>query len=309
MPVAEFMYQEDENQNFKLISSLNKNNFQTYNRDLAKSLGINAAIFLSELINRYEYHKDKDQLIVHESHGEEWFYHTIQHVKDRTGLTREKQDTALKRLKEFELVDVKIFGLPSRRHFRLNVDKIIEIFDCSQLPKCSQLSTKCSQKQPFSPNFRRNEEKIHKLECVKHTNWIADTQQPSHYRRRTQNKKTTTTEEEKVVVVVHNYEKPRKDINEELIKQNAQALKSCLDKKANDWGHNWRLPLSLFVNLIRNYGDCFVLDQVSYMMAQQNQSILDQNKHYLKQKSKPIEKPETYFKLACQKNYALSQNI
>lgn len=113
------------------ISLLNSNHYQVYNREIAKKLkSVNAAIMLSELINRHEYHSAKDELIyIKETSG--WFYYTIDLCEDRTALSRKEQATAVKILKKHELVDQKNFGLPQKRHFKINENKILEFFGLS----------------------------------------------------------------------------------------------------------------------------------------------------------------------------------
>ena len=279
--------------NTNLLSFLNTSNYQVYNRQVAKQLkSINAAILLSELINRFEYHEERNELIVHEKHGIGWFYHTIEHVEDRTGMSRDEQDQAIKILKNSQVIETQVFGLPAKRHFRVNVEKIYNLFT-------------------FSKNIS-SLRKIHKLDCGNSANWNEENPQTAHYSRRTQEKnpyKKTTTTIEKDVVVVHNSKEnieKSEHLADDLITEHAETLKMCLDKKAEEWGKNWQLPLNLFINLIRKHGDSFVLDQTAYMLAQHQQAILDQKIIGSKKKTKPIDKVESYLKLACVKNYAMS---
>lgn len=50
--------------NLNSLYLLDSGSYQTYNRDVARALGsVNAAILLSELINRHRYHEENGELI------------------------------------------------------------------------------------------------------------------------------------------------------------------------------------------------------------------------------------------------------
>ncbi len=105
----------------KLILKILKTRPVAFNRDLAKALGsVTAGLLLSQLL--YWHGKGNDP---------EWFYKTIEELKEETELSRAEQDTAIKRCKELGLIKVKIKGIPAKRHFTLNIEKIIEILESS----------------------------------------------------------------------------------------------------------------------------------------------------------------------------------
>lgn len=115
------------------LGFLNHNNYQIYNRDLARKLGsVHAAIFLSDLINRYEYHsKHSPKDLVVNADGT-WFYYTNQCGVERLVLSREEQDTAVKILISYNLIKKKAMQLPAKRFFCINEDKILELFNFSK---------------------------------------------------------------------------------------------------------------------------------------------------------------------------------
>ncbi len=100
---------------------LNANNYQVYNREIAKKIGINSTIILTELIDKFCYF-EKSGLLT----DGEWFYLTIDDVYDRTALSRDAQDGALKKLKDLGFFETRQMGLPAKRHFKLRKDKIAE---------------------------------------------------------------------------------------------------------------------------------------------------------------------------------------
>lgn len=116
-----------------VLSFLNQDSYQIYNRNIAKYCqSVNAAILLSDLINRLEYHSTRDELVCSEKYGNGWFYYTSEKCQERTILSRREQDSAIKILREKGLIQVQTFGLPARRHFQVNEEKILEIFGFSK---------------------------------------------------------------------------------------------------------------------------------------------------------------------------------
>lgn len=109
------------------LDLLDSGNFQTYNRKIARELGsVNAAIMLSELINRYNYHKDREELLTYKKYEGIWFYYTVEKCEERTVLSRKEQETAIKILEKRGLFTKRSIGIPPKRHFCLNME---EIFD------------------------------------------------------------------------------------------------------------------------------------------------------------------------------------
>ncbi len=109
------------------LDLLDSGNFQTYNRKVAKELGsVNAAIMLSELVNRYNYHKDNQELLTYKKHEGVWFYYTVEKCEERTVLSRKEQETAIKILEKRGLFTKRAIGIPPKRHFCLEMKKILE---------------------------------------------------------------------------------------------------------------------------------------------------------------------------------------
>lgn len=91
-------------------------------RKIIRVLGFNATGFLEELYDRYNYYIENNLL---NNHGE--FFYTISDVEINIGLSRKEQETAIKKLKEYDFIkDVKLRGIPRKRYFKLN-DNINEI--------------------------------------------------------------------------------------------------------------------------------------------------------------------------------------
>lgn len=85
-----------------------------FNPLLARATGsVKAGLLLAQLL--YWWQKGRDK---------EWIYKTIKEIEEETALSRNEQDGAIKRLKRLEVMEVKLRGVPAKRHFKLNLLKI-----------------------------------------------------------------------------------------------------------------------------------------------------------------------------------------
>lgn len=115
------------------LGFLNHDNYQIYNRDLARKLGsIHAAIFLCELISRFEFHckHSPDEILTKD--GDSWFYYTHECGIKRLVMSRKEQDTVIKILISHGLIKKRVFQLPAKRFFCINEDKLLQLFDLSK---------------------------------------------------------------------------------------------------------------------------------------------------------------------------------
>jgi hypothetical protein len=124
---------------------LNASGYGVYNREIAYKIGSAPAIILAELVAMKKHFKDE---LISNQHGTDLFYATIDYLHERTGLTRREQDTALEKLKSLGFLNVKVFGIPPRRYFSLNTDKILEFFN---LKKINTICTKRQIDLPKEP--------------------------------------------------------------------------------------------------------------------------------------------------------------
>lgn len=116
-----------------LLSLVNGNNFRCYNIIIARALGsVHAAIMLSELIQRYEYHQEKNELITSPKNEGLWFYYTQEKCEERTMLSEREQRASLSILENLGIINKCIIGVPGKRHFQIVEEKIIQIIDNSK---------------------------------------------------------------------------------------------------------------------------------------------------------------------------------
>ena len=87
--------------------------FIVLNKELAKQVGINAAILLADLISKEEY-------FIANGMTDGWFFNTENNIELDTTLNSYHQRTSLKILKDFKLIEVKRRGMPAKQYFKIN---------------------------------------------------------------------------------------------------------------------------------------------------------------------------------------------
>ncbi|MEM1577949.1 MAG: hypothetical protein QXM27_03000 [Candidatus Pacearchaeota archaeon] len=101
----------------KLVASILSTRPIAFNPKLAKMLGsAKAGLFLSQLLFWWGRGRNPD-----------WIYKTYKEITEETGLSRAEQDTAIKICKKLGVLEVKRIGIPAKRHFKLHIEKIIEL--------------------------------------------------------------------------------------------------------------------------------------------------------------------------------------
>lgn len=80
-------------------------------RDVVKLKSVKGAILLAVL-------RDVEQTNQRDIDSE-WFVCTTDEITQRSGLTYDNQRSGMRVLREHEVVETKLFGLPARRYFKL----------------------------------------------------------------------------------------------------------------------------------------------------------------------------------------------
>ena len=110
-----------------LISKLLDNKgFIPLNKSVAKTLGNNATILLTELVSLNNMHQANNTLDSDES-----FFATIEFLEEETNLTQYEQKECTIMLEAFGLIETKIKGIPARKFYKVNLNKITEILECA----------------------------------------------------------------------------------------------------------------------------------------------------------------------------------
>lgn len=106
-----------------VINLLASDNYIVVNRSLIKILGLKETILLGELASEFNYYHKKDLL---DEDG--YFYSTIENVQENTTLSSYEQKKCLDNLSKRNIVDVKLKGIPAKRHIFINSFQLINLF-------------------------------------------------------------------------------------------------------------------------------------------------------------------------------------
>lgn len=111
--------EEERTDNQKLILRILGSRSISFNPDLAKLVGdVGGGLFLSQLL--YWSSRGRDP---------EWFYKTIDELEEETLLSRTQQLRAQKKCVALGILDVKLRGLPRKRHFRVNIETLVSLLE------------------------------------------------------------------------------------------------------------------------------------------------------------------------------------
>ena len=104
----------------QLIAS---SSFLTVNMAIAKRVGNDAAILLAELASSQVYFESNGMLT------DGMFFETVELIEDRTNLTKYQQAKAVKVLEESGILKTKLKGIPAKRYFYVDGEKILGLVD------------------------------------------------------------------------------------------------------------------------------------------------------------------------------------
>jgi len=105
---------------------LSSSDYGSYSRSLARKIGVNSSVLLSELLDRYVHASSNSLLVSHHIYGTDLYQCPSQYLQDRSGLSRRELDTSISLLQSLDILYVYTFGVPPTRHFRFNVNKLLE---------------------------------------------------------------------------------------------------------------------------------------------------------------------------------------
>tara|TARA_R110002020_G_scaffold126585_1_gene284356 strand:- start:647 stop:1267 length:621 start_codon:yes stop_codon:yes gene_type:complete len=98
---------------------LSSSAFLVLNKELAKRVGLNSAILLSDLISKEEY-------FISNGVTDGWFFNTEANIERDTTLTPYQQRKCLKTLKTEGLIEIKRKGIPAKQFFKINEEQVVK---------------------------------------------------------------------------------------------------------------------------------------------------------------------------------------
>ena len=98
--------------------------FLVLNKELARRIGLKEAVLLADLISKEEYFIAKGMT-------DGWFFNTAKNIERDTCLTSHQQRKAIKSLKDLEIIETKVVGIPAKQHFKIIENKLLSYFNSS----------------------------------------------------------------------------------------------------------------------------------------------------------------------------------
>ena len=118
-----------------IIKLLSNTGYITVNKYFIKVLGLHEAIILGELASEYMYWENKNEL------NNDWFYSTVENIEENTGINGHFQRKVFKKLKDLNLIDIKVAGQPAKRYVKIIEESVINLMNnklfTSLTPSCS----------------------------------------------------------------------------------------------------------------------------------------------------------------------------
>lgn len=102
-----------------LLKIMTNDNYIIVSRNLINELGLDEAVFLSELCHEQYYYDKYNKL-----NNDGFFFSTIENIEEKVGFKKKKQLSMLKKLKSLNLIEVKYHDMPRKRYIRVNASKL-----------------------------------------------------------------------------------------------------------------------------------------------------------------------------------------
>jgi hypothetical protein len=107
--------------NYLLFSTISADAFIIINKKLARSIGVIPALIIGELISEFRYWFNRGES------RDGWFFSTIENIQKETGVKEKQQTSAIAKLISVNILEKKLMGLPAKRYFKINTQKLIEL--------------------------------------------------------------------------------------------------------------------------------------------------------------------------------------
>lgn len=137
-----------------LLKQLANSNYISVNKTLIKTVGLEEAILLGELCSEYDYWDEHNQLT-----DDGYFYATVEKIEDNTTLSEYQQRKAVNTLKNLDILETKLKGLPAMRYFKINESMLLSFLGASS-EKTKELDTEKFKSSNNRDNKNRNKKPL-----------------------------------------------------------------------------------------------------------------------------------------------------
>lgn len=224
---------------------LGQNSHWQVNKDISRAFGIEAAVLLSDLIDKWIFHGYP-----------EWFYNTSDNIQNDTTLTRRQQEKVISILQSNQLIEFEVKGTPPKKHFKLLENNILNVF-----------------KSPSNKNVQNvqiNLAQTYKLNCTNSTNQNVQNVQQIRINNNNKNKnkeisnaldflsKNYPSEYESLLMKyqtkISDFEKAKESFNLQFDVENRNYDAKTINARAQLYFNNWLTNQSKYqpVNAVSN---------------------------------------------------------
>ncbi len=113
----------------KIKKLIGQNAYWQVNKELAQKIGIEPALLLSEIIDCYDYFKERNELVKYD--GVLYYFQTSEKIEEKTSLSYRKQKSCIKVLLDNGFIKTTVKGIPAKLHFHACEDNILNFFGLS----------------------------------------------------------------------------------------------------------------------------------------------------------------------------------
>ena len=124
-----------------ILKLLASDSFLSVNKNLARIVGLDAAVLLAELASTYNYFEGQNQLT------DGMFYETVERIEENTTLTKYQQAKAVNILVERRVLETKKIGIPAKRYFKINENEVLNLLDHKKSKNLTTVSQKTAPQE------------------------------------------------------------------------------------------------------------------------------------------------------------------
>lgn len=125
-----------------ILKLLASDGFLSVNKHVARKVGLDAAVLLAELASSYNYFESVEMLT-----EEGMFFETVEKIEENTTLSKYQQSKAIKILEAEGIIYTKRIGIPAKRYFGINEEKILGLVDNKKSKNCTTVGQKTEQQE------------------------------------------------------------------------------------------------------------------------------------------------------------------
>ncbi|ASU34366.1 hypothetical protein [Mucilaginibacter xinganensis] len=120
-----------------LRNTLTQDAFWQINKALVSAFGIEGAVVLTDLIEKYYHFSDRKQTIKRDE--KDWFFFTAEDIQDTFKISYKVQKRVLMELRDKNLIETKVMQVPAKVHIHLCERNVLKFLNEASIAQTSKL--------------------------------------------------------------------------------------------------------------------------------------------------------------------------